>query len=86
MFDIAVFSGFSKSELVRHFASIALGRRGYSPKVSTYRSDRVRVASGRPLPVRADGTNLGSTPVECIVRPRALRVLVPAPEARSPGT
>jgi diacylglycerol kinase (ATP) len=78
MFDIAVFRRFSRWELIRHFASIALGRRGYSPKVMTYRSDRVRVESRHALPVRADANDLGTTPVDCVVRPRALKVLVPA--------
>jgi diacylglycerol kinase (ATP) len=86
MFDIAVFRRFSKTELVRHFASIALGRRAFSPKVSTYRSDRVRITSRRSLPVRADATDLGTTPVECLVREHALRVLVPAPGAESRRT
>jgi diacylglycerol kinase (ATP) len=85
-FDIAVFRRFSRSELVRHFASIALGRRRYSPKVDTYRSERVRVESRHPLPARADGNDLGTTPVECIVRPHALKVLVPHPDASGQAT
>jgi diacylglycerol kinase (ATP) len=81
MFDIAVFRRFSRQELLRHFASIALGRRRYSPKVETYRSERVRVNSPHPLPARADATDLGTTPMECTVRPHALKVLVPPPES-----
>jgi diacylglycerol kinase (ATP) len=76
-FDIVVFRRFSKTELVRHFVSIALGRRAYNPKVSTYRSERVTIESRHPLPARADATDLGTTPVECVVRRHALRVLVP---------
>jgi diacylglycerol kinase (ATP) len=78
VFDIAVFRRFSRWELIRHFASIALGRRAWSPKVSTYRSDRVRIESRHAMPARADGTDLGTTPVECVVRPKALNVVVPA--------
>ena len=76
LFDVLVFRGFSKWELVRHLASIAFGRRRYAPRISTYRSKRVRVTSARPLPVRADQCDLGWTPVEFATRPAALRVIV----------
>lgn len=81
-FDVRVFRGFSKWELLRHLGAIAFGRRRYAPRVSTYRSRRVEVASRHPLPCRADSRDLGTTPVVFEVRPAALRVVVPAP---SPG-
>jgi diacylglycerol kinase (ATP) len=84
LFDVRVFRGFSKWELVRHLVSIAFGRRRYAPRVSTYRSRRVRVTSARPLPVRADQRDLGWTPVEFVTRPAALRVIVPAGSPRPP--
>lgn len=76
-FDVRVFRGFSKWELMRHLAGIAFGRHRYAPHVSTYRSARVRVASRHPLPCRADARDLGTTPIEFSVRPAALRVVVP---------
>jgi diacylglycerol kinase (ATP) len=75
-FDVRVFRGFSKFELLRHLASIAFGRRRFSPNVSTYRSARVRVKSRKPLPCRADSHDLGTTPLECVSRHAALRVIV----------
>ena len=77
-FDIRVFRGFSKWELVRHLGSILLGRRAYSPKIRTYRSQRVVIDSSRPRPSRVDAKDLGMTPVEFRVAPQALRVVVPA--------
>lgn len=77
LLDVRVFRGFSKWELLRHLAAIAFGRRRYAPRVSTYRSGRVRVSSAHPLPCRADSNDLGVTPVEFTVRPAALRVVVP---------
>jgi diacylglycerol kinase (ATP) len=79
-FDVRIFRHFSKFELLRHLGSIAFGRRGYSPHVTTYRGAAVRVESHSPLPCRADSEDLGSTPLECRVRRAALRVLV-APES-----
>ncbi len=83
-FDVRVFRHFSKWRLIRHLAAIAFGRRQYSPEVSTYRSASVRIESVHPLPCRVDSTELGMTPVEFLVRPAALRVVVPGPPGR-PG-
>jgi diacylglycerol kinase (ATP) len=80
-FDVRVFRRFSRWELVRHFGAIAFGRRRYSPKVHTYRSARVRVETVHPHPCRADHHDLGTTPVEFVVRPAALRVVVPGTPA-----
>jgi diacylglycerol kinase (ATP) len=77
LLDVVVFSRFSRIELVRHFGAIAFGRRRYTPKATTYRSARVRIEAVHPLPCRADSHDLGATPVEFIVRPRALRVIAP---------
>ena len=78
-FDVRVFQQFSRWELVRHFGAIAFGRRRYSPKVRTYRSARVRIESVHPLPCRADHHDLGTTPVDFVVRQAALKVVVPRP-------
>jgi diacylglycerol kinase (ATP) len=78
-FDVVIFSRFSRLELIRHFASIAFGRRQYSAKTATYRSGRVRIEGVHPLPCRADSHDLGSTPVEYEVLPGALRVVAPSP-------
>lgn len=75
-FDVRVFRRFSKLELLRHLASIAFGRRRYSPNVSTHRSAKVRITSHHPLPIRADAHDLGSTPLECVSRHAALRMIV----------
>jgi diacylglycerol kinase (ATP) len=77
MFDVRVFRHFSKVELFTHLASIAFGRRRYPPHVRTERSSWVRIDAPRALPARADAVDLGYTPMECRVRPAALKVVVP---------
>ena len=77
-FDVRLFTGFSKWELLRHLASIAFGRRRYAPQVSTHRSANVRITSSRPLPARADSADLSATPVTYRTRRGSLRVVVPA--------
>jgi len=76
-FDVNVFRHFSKLDLIRHFGSIAFGRRAYSPHVRSYRSRRVRIEGSRPLPARADSEDLGATPVEFVTHHQALSVIVP---------
>jgi diacylglycerol kinase family enzyme len=76
-FDVTIFEHFSKWELIRHFGSIAFGRRRYVPHVSTYRSAFARISSVSPLPARADSRDLGTTPVEFRVLRAALPVIVP---------
>ncbi|MGZ4940244.1 MAG: diacylglycerol/lipid kinase family protein, partial [Halobacteriota archaeon] len=75
-FDVRIFRHFSKWELARHLASITFGRRRYSPKVTTHRSANVTVVGKRPLPCRADSHDLGTTPLECHMRPASLKVIV----------
>jgi diacylglycerol kinase (ATP) len=77
-FDVRVFRGFSKGELLRHLAGIAFGRYRYAPHVSTYRSRRVAVHTAHPLPARADSHDLGHTPVTFEILPHALGVIAPA--------
>ena len=76
-FDVRIFRGFSKPELIRHLAGIAFGRYRYAPHVSTYRAAHVRVTSHHPLPSRVDSHDLGSTPLEVSIRPGSLCVVVP---------
>ena len=76
-FDVRVFRGFSKPELIRHLVGIAFGRYRYAPHVSTYRAATVRVTSHHPLPCRADSRDLGTTPLEVAIRPGALWVVAP---------
>lgn len=80
--DINIFRHFSKLDLIRHFGSIAFGRRAYSPHVRTYRSRRVRIDGSRPLPARADSEDLGTTPVEFVTQHQALSVIVPREPVR----
>jgi diacylglycerol kinase (ATP) len=77
LLDVRIYDHFSKWELIRHLASIAAGRRAYSPKVRTYRSRSVRVEARHPRPVRVDARNLGTTPVEFSLMPGVLKVVAP---------
>jgi diacylglycerol kinase (ATP) len=80
LLDVRVFAGLSRWQFVRHFAGIVGGRYRHEPKVSTYRSRSVAVEGNRPLPWRADGNDMRSTPVRFTLHPRALRIVTPRPD------
>ena len=68
LFTVSVFSRYSKIQLWWHFASIAFGRREYSPKSIAFRVARLRVGGPRKLPVHLDGSpqrDLWPLDVEC---------------------
>jgi diacylglycerol kinase (ATP) len=79
-FDVRVFRGFTTWGLLRYLATIAFGRRRSAPRISTYRSVRVRISSVHPLPARADGNDLGSTPITLRTLHGALTVVAPIEE------
>ena len=75
LLTVSVFSRYSKLQLWWHFASIAFGRREYSPKSIAFRVAKLRVDGPRKLPVHLDGSpqkDLWPLDVEC--KKGALRV------------
>lgn len=75
LLTVSVFSRYSKLQLWWHFASIAFGRREYSPKSIAFRVAKLRVDGPRKLPVHLDGSpqkDLRPLDVEC--KKGALRV------------
>ena len=75
LLTVSVFSRYSKVQLWWHFASIAFGRREYSPKSIAFRVARLQVTGPRKLPVHLDGSphdDLWPLEIEC--RKGALRV------------
>ena len=75
LLTVSVFSRYSKVQLWWHFASIAFGRREYSPKSIAFRVARVKVTGPRKLPVHLDGSphdDLWPLEIEC--KKGALRV------------
>jgi YegS/Rv2252/BmrU family lipid kinase len=85
LFDVRVFSGFSKLDLLRYAVLLLAGRKVRHPRIRTWRSRLVTVATRHPRPVRADAADLGTTPVRFEVLPGALRLVAPAPDSASPA-
>ena len=77
LFDVRVFLHSTKGELARDLTSVAAGHLPDERRTLTERARWVHVTSARPLPVRADATDLGTTPVVFGIRPKALTVIAP---------
>ena len=75
LLDVAVFSGMSRWEVLRHFLAIARRRPRREARITARRAKRVTVeGTRRALLAHADGVSIGSTPVTFEVRPAALRL------------
>jgi diacylglycerol kinase family enzyme len=86
LFDVRVFLHDTKGEIARDLTTIATGHRPDESHTLTERARRVRITSPRPLPVRADSTDLGTTPVVFEIRPRVLSVIAPEHPMSSGGS
>jgi diacylglycerol kinase (ATP) len=76
LLDIAVFSGMSSLQVVRHFLRVARGHERREPRIEVFRGKQVEIRGERHvLPAHADGRVIGVTPVTFEVQPGALRVL-----------
>ncbi|MEO7296514.1 MAG: diacylglycerol kinase family protein [Candidatus Limnocylindria bacterium] len=75
LFEVAVFHGMTRLEVIRHFLAVARRKERREPRIGQYRAARVTIEGiRRALPAHADGVSIGVTPVTFVVRPGALRV------------
>ncbi len=83
LLDVVIFRGVGVLRVLVHLVAVLGGRRLPAPPgVETVRARSVRITTPRrrPLPVHADGTAVGTTPVHFEVVPAALHVLIGQPE------
>jgi diacylglycerol kinase (ATP) len=75
LFDVAVFHGMSRLDVLRHLVAVARHRPRREPRIHAYRARRVTVEGARrAIPAHADGVSIGMTPVTFEARPGALRL------------
>jgi len=80
-FDVLLYEGFGPLRIAADIVHVLLGRTD-EPRFRRYRAATVRISSHRPLPVRLDSQDVGTTPVELVTRPGALRVVAPPGPSR----
>ena len=75
LLDVAIFSGMSQFDVVRHFVAVARGRVRREPRLEVLRGKKITIRGARRvLPAHADGVVIGVTPVTFEVQPGSLRV------------
>ena len=84
LLDVVIFQGASVPRMLFHLLAVAGGRRlSIPPEARMLRGRSIRIAGRRrrrTLPVHADGTPIGATPISFEVVPAALRVIVGSAE------
>jgi diacylglycerol kinase (ATP) len=75
LLDVMTVGALSKAEFLRVFPSVYRGTHLGHPAVSVRRARTVRLEAAGVV-AYADGERVGPAPVECVIRPGALQVLV----------
>lgn len=75
--NVSVIRGWGIGAVAGYFTRVLLHRHVRVPSLVTLPARRVRIVTRPTSDVHVDAEPLGSSPVECSIAPRALRVLVP---------
>jgi YegS/Rv2252/BmrU family lipid kinase len=78
LLDLCFVRRLAKLKLLALFSIVYWGRHTTLPYVSMDRAESFILGTEHPTPLFADGEYVCETPVEIAVRPRALRVIIPA--------
>ncbi|MGH9545027.1 MAG: diacylglycerol/lipid kinase family protein [Terriglobales bacterium] len=78
--EICVVGAMARARLLWLFPSVFSGRHLKIPEVKYFQAERLRIETGKPAEVYADGEYVCHTPVEVTVERAALQVIVPAAE------
>ena len=76
--DVVLVGDVSRAEFLKTFPIVFSGDHLKHPKVKHYRGSVVQVSSSRPMPMLADGEEIGNTPGEFRVIPNGLKVMTPS--------
>lgn len=77
LLDVDVFAGSGFGSAIRTVLGVITGLHVRDPRHSLHRGCLIHVETDKPMPIHVDGEPFGSTPLECMVVPQALSVLVP---------
>lgn len=77
LLEIWLFGGRGISSISRHGLRALRGQHLKDPDTILLRGQQISVVTDPPMPVQMDGDPAALTPLECRVKPGALRVLVP---------
>jgi len=75
--DVCLVGRMNKLKLLPILPTVFFGAHVWFKEVECFRTRRLRLETGRPLALYADGEYIGDTPVEIGIFPGALKVIVP---------
>jgi len=78
LLDVCLVGKMSRLKLLFCLPTVFFGAHVRIKHVEYFQAPAVRIETGRPLEVYADGEYAGKTPIEISLLPRALKVIVPA--------
>ena len=81
LLDIAVYPGFSKTQVLGYFASTANDRAVPDGSIQRYQARKIKIRTSPKLDIAAEGILLGKGTAWIKVLPGALRVIAPGPGA-----
>jgi diacylglycerol kinase (ATP) len=85
LLDVAVYPGFSKTELLAYFAQIRAEGFSNNDKVQRYRASKIEIKTEPKMDVMADGVMLGKGKVDIKSRPAAVWMITPEDELAPPA-
>jgi YegS/Rv2252/BmrU family lipid kinase len=77
LLEIWLFGGRGLSSISRHGFRALRGQHLQEPDTILLRGRQISIVTDAPMPVQMDGDPVAPTPLECVVKPGALRLLVP---------
>lgn len=78
LLDIMIVEPVTTWDLLSTLPKAYKGKHLGHPAIRLHRARSVRIETTRPIPKMFDGEVLGTTPIEVTVKPKALKVVVPA--------
>jgi len=77
-FEVCIVEEISKLELLRQFPKVFTGNHVTHEKVIMKSGKRIRISSPESRDVFADGEYVGKLPLECVIEPQKLKVMMPS--------
>ncbi len=77
LFELALFHGRGAVCALRHLMKLKLGRHVGADNVTMVNGRSITIQSTTAIPTQMDGESGAHTPLTCVIKPKALRLLVP---------
>ena len=77
LLDVAVFAGSGFVSSIRMALGVVTGLHVRDPRHTAFLARRIHIETDKPMAIHLDGEPFGTTPLDCEIVPRALKVMIP---------